>query len=635
MDAPVNQLHSSQIPERASRPSPLLFRAYRKLPRTTELFVRIRNRRNAAVAAEVLYTLAKDSSGNYEHRAFDALSSGSKSAELLRDCLSFAEADTKPRVAAIADHVTGWFGGDRAGACEFIHESAQPTAPALLRVLAHLAVEAGSRRADLVAVVVEDDFKTNFVRLLPLERNAGSSVRMKRAFAHIRSDTQLLRHGYSMPSARHLEPIADSVRGRALYLAHGSLPYETSGYAVRTHGLLRGLVAAGIEAEVVTRLGFPEETAAAGNPPGRRVEQVDDIAYHRLADSSAGIGKVPSIEYITENLKAHYPLIREFRPAVVHAASNYINGVTAGFIARKFGIASIYEVRGLWHLTRASLDPGFAETDAWSLYERMEIEACENADRIICITAALRDALVARGVDGDKIDLVPNGVDPDRFRKAMPDRALAASLGLDPDRPVVGYVGSLVGYEGIDDLLRAIGILRGKSRQAPQVLIVGQGPVLEPARSLAAELGIADIVHFTGQVPHTEVERYYSLISIAPFPRKPLPVCEMVSPLKPFEAMAMEKCVVVSSVAALAEIVDHGRTGMVFEKGSVDSLASTLDSLLTDQELGRRLGEAARRWVLEHRDWHRLGARVAEIHLELADRAGRDIGGNDGRPQEV
>lgn len=110
----------------------------------------------------------------------------------------------------------------------------------------------------------------------------------------------------------------------------------------------------------------------------------------------------------------------------------------------------------------------------------------------------------------------------------------------------------------------------------------GRGPISEEIINIAETNGFSEWLIMPGRVPHEEVENYYSLIDIAPFPRKPWPVCEMVSPMKPLEAFAMEKAVVVSSVRALQEMVEHEQTGLIFEKGNVESLANVLERLVVD-----------------------------------------------------
>jgi glycosyltransferase involved in cell wall biosynthesis len=151
---------------------------------------------------------------------------------------------------------------------------------------------------------------------------------------------------------------------------------------------------------------------------------------------------------------------------------------------------------------------------------------------------------------------------------------------------------------------------------------VGDGQHERSIRALAAKLRLDDIVTFTGRVPHKQVKRYLSLFDIAPFPRQPLPVCELISPIKPFESMAMAKAVVVSSVAALTEIVQDGKTGLVFTKGEPADLARSLERLLDSRDLRASLGQAAREWVVAERDWTKIVPRVDEAYREVLASAG-------------
>ena len=277
----------------------------------------------------------------------------------------------------------------------------------------------------------------------------------------------------------------------------------------------------------------------------------------------------------------------------------------------------IYEVRGLWEVTKASRQPSWAGSQEFTFMSNMERDAAIHATTVLTLTEGLRDEMVKRGVDRDKIVLVPNGVDSSRFVPRDPDEALMAELGIG-DRLVIGYIGSIVPYEGLDDLIDAVAVLRETHRDRFRVLIIGDGKSLAELREQSANLGLDDYILFTGRVPHEDVERYYSLIDICPFPRKPQPVCELVSPLKPFESMAMRKAVVVSNVQALCEIVQDGVTGLVFEKGSTTSLVEALDRLITDDHLRADLGLAAREWVVAERDWHKLGQVVADLYERIA-----------------
>jgi glycosyltransferase involved in cell wall biosynthesis len=423
-----------------------------------------------------------------------------------------------------------------------------------------------------------------------------------------------------MPRDEHIESLGTLDRRRVLYFLHNSLPIDSGGYATRSHGLLRGVAEQGYRISGVSRLGYPQDRGVKyAEQRFNDVDIVNGIGYFRNQSTEFGMGRQPMVDYLQRNLLANMPIVRRERPAILHGASNYINGITATFLAKKFNLKSVYEVRGLWELTRSSREEGYSESDAFRQYARMEAEVCGNADHVFALTSALKDIMIKRGVDGDKITVLPNGVDVDQFTPLPRNVALAAKLGLAPDDLVIGYVGSVVDYEGIDDLLRAFRLLLDRGLGRARLLIVGDGAVLDVMRSLAAELDLGDKVIFTGRVPHDQVPDYYSLIDITPFPRKPLPVTEAVSPLKPFEALAMCKCVIASDVAALDEIVIQGQTGLKFAKGSIEALANTLQEVLQNDELRMRLSVEGRAWVIANRDWRVIARHIADTYARLTE----------------
>jgi PEP-CTERM/exosortase A-associated glycosyltransferase len=429
------------------------------------------------------------------------------------------------------------------------------------------------------------------------------------------SNAQLARRGYPVvrrASAPEYAPHPE----RLLYLLHNSLPYASAGYATRTHGLLRGL-AARWDVLGVTRPGFPFDLP--GHDELRAIparEVVDGVPYARLSTGPGAWPRNPLTRYVAEYTDAVVALARHERAALVHAASNHWNGLAAVQAARRLGLPSVYEVRGLWEVTRASRNPDWAGSGMYRFIARMEADAARAADRVITITEGLRAEMVARGVPAERITVVPNGVDTRRFVPVPRDDELAARLGLE-GRTVIGYVGSMLDYEGIDLLVRAAAEL-DRERSDFHVLLVGDGAERERFEGLADELGVLGrVVTFVGRVPHADVERYYSLVDIAPFPRLPLPVCELVSPLKPFEAMAAGKAVVASDVAALAEIVDDGVTGLLHAKGDAADLTRRLRELLDAPATAQRLGAAGRAWVERERDWATLAGRVSALYEEL------------------
>lgn len=429
------------------------------------------------------------------------------------------------------------------------------------------------------------------------------------------SNYELARRGFPFPYRREkkaYQPVSD----RVFYLLHNSLPYHSAGYSTRTHGLLTSLRDQGWDVRGVTRLGYPFDMPKMTELGDIPVEDVaDGVPYHRLSTTPGIEKKSPITSYVQRYVKALEDYARTERPALIHAASNHWNGLAAVTAANRLGLPSVYEVRGLWEVTRGSRDPQWAEGGMYKFMARMEADAASEATHVLAITQALKDELIARGVEGEKITVVPNAVNGQRFTPQERDLDLEACLGLQ-GKTVIGYVGSVLDYEGLGLLIEAADKLR-HTRDDFAVLIVGDGAELEKFQQEVRDRNLEGCVHFTGRVPHEEVERYYSLVDIAPFPRLPLPVCEMVSPLKPFEALAMQKAVVASDVAALTEIITGSFNGLLHRKGDSTDLMNKLEMLLDDPNLRNSLAERGRQWVLEHRQWSEVSLAVSEIYDQL------------------
>jgi len=405
--------------------------------------------------------------------------------------------------------------------------------------------------------------------------------------------------------------------GRLCYVLHNSLPYSSGGYATRSHGLACALQRAGWEVIAITRPGFPfDVTSELTMTEVAREEEIDGINYFRLFEPSRrDFAPVQYIELTASILESE---LRRQRPEVVVAASNHLTGLPTLIAARRLGIPFFYEVRGLWEITRLSREPEFAKHIAFWIQRSLETAVAKNAEGAFTLTEAMREELEARGVPPESITLLPNCCDPQQFSPRPRDRELQMQLAIPEEVPVIGYVGTFVGYEGLDDLAQACGFLKERGVDF-RLLLVGnedasssseRGDITQRIEEYARRAGFLDWLTMPGRVPHEMVPRYYSLIDVTPFPRKPLPVCEMVSPIKPLEALAMEKAVLVSDVRALAEMVRDGETGLHFRKGEVQDLAEKLECLLRDKPLRERLGRQGRTWVEEERSWSAIAQRM-------------------------
>ncbi len=419
------------------------------------------------------------------------------------------------------------------------------------------------------------------------------------------------------------EPEFTPVPNRILYVLHSSLPFSSNGYSTRGHGVAKGMIANGVDLVCVTRPGFPFDLYADNVPPFDVPDksEVDGVVYHHLPTPSRREMRVPAtyLEVATQVMVAQ---IKAARPSCVIAGSNHTTALPACLAAHQLGVPFIYEVRGFWEVTRLSRDPEFVTTNSYKDQVFLETVTAQAAHCVLTLTSAMNDLLQTRGVAKDAIYMLPNSFDPSTFIKQTRDKDLAKKLGIPEGVPVIGYVGSFVGYEGLQDLARACAKLQEENLDFRLLLVgsenaVGQdrGPLTESILQAASDGGIADKLILPGRVPHEEVAAYYSLIDICPFPRRPLPVTELVSPLKPIEALAMEKAVVVSSVQALEEMITHEKTGLIYEKGNVDAIASTLLRLVADPALRDRLGQEGARWAVTERTWsHTVGQALKAVH---------------------
>jgi glycosyltransferase involved in cell wall biosynthesis len=238
------------------------------------------------------------------------------------------------------------------------------------------------------------------------------------------------------------------------------------------------------------------------------------------------------------------------------------------------------------------------------------------ADRVVTLGTAMKADIVARGADPDNVWVIPNAVDSDDFTPQAADPGLRADLGFADADVVLGYVSSLVSYEGVGHLLDAIALLRSRHRRV-RGLIVGDGAERVALEHQSARLGLSDVVRFTGRVPITEVQRYYAQIDVFVVPRTNDQVSRTVTPLKPLEAMALERAVVTSDVPALRELIRPGETGLVFTAEDATDLAAVVEPLLDDPPGRARLGKAAREWVTAERTWRRNGERYRELYAQL------------------
>lgn len=398
---------------------------------------------------------------------------------------------------------------------------------------------------------------------------------------------------------------------RILHVLDHSIPLH-SGYTFRTRAILREQRRLGWETFHLTSpkqvgCSVPEETVdglhffrTVAPPPPRRTPGWDEW---RLMQQLEG--------RLTE-------VARQIRPDLIHAHSPVLNAAPALKAGRRLGIPVVYEVRAFWE--DAAVDHGSTTEGSlrYRLTQAYETRALRRAAHVFTICEGLRGDIVARGIPAHDVTVIPNAVDIESFEPGgQPDEALKAGLGL-AGATVVGFIGSFYAYEGLDLLLDALPRLLQR-RPEVRVLLVGGGPQDAALKAQAARLGLADRVVFTGRVPHAEVQTYYDLVDVLAYPRHAMRLTELVTPLKPLEAMAQGRLLVASDVGGHRELIRDRETGRLFPAGNAGALADTLDDLLGERGQWPRLRAAGRRFVETERTWRRSVAGYERPYRALVE----------------
>lgn len=398
---------------------------------------------------------------------------------------------------------------------------------------------------------------------------------------------------------------------RILHVLDHSIPLH-SGYTFRSAAIIREQRKRGWETFHLTS---PKHKA-----PYVPEESVDGLSFFRTSLPSTPDWPVMrewALMHATE--RRLLDVAQAVRPDLLHAHSPVLNAIPALNVGRRLGIPVVYEVRAFWE--DAAVDHG--TTTEGSLRYRatraLETRALRQVDHVFTICEGLRHDIEQRGIPRGKLTVIPNAVDIDGFEMGgQPDKALKAELGL-AEATVIGFIGSFYAYEGLDLLLQSLPLVL-KRRSDVRLLLVGGGPQESALKAQAQALGIAEKVVFTGRVPHSQVNRYYDLVDVLAYPRHKMRLTDLVTPLKPLEAMAQGRLMVASDVGGHRELIEHGRTGMLFSSGDATALASVLDELLASRSRWEELRNGGRQFVESHRNWTSSVANYAEPYGRLTAR---------------
>jgi PEP-CTERM/exosortase A-associated glycosyltransferase len=399
---------------------------------------------------------------------------------------------------------------------------------------------------------------------------------------------------------------------RILHILDHALPLQ-SGYTFRTRAILKAQEARGFDV-----------AAVSGPRQGARdaaIETVDGLTFYRTpGPRSAGL--VGEARGLARFAGAIERAVADFRPDILHAHSPALDAAAAWWVARRRRLPLVYEIRAFWEDAAVGNGTGTEGSARYRAIRALENWAVARADAVAVICDGLRGDLIARGVAPDKIMVSPNGVDLTLFgTPPLRDDALAAALDLD-GAEVIGFIGSFYDYEGLDDLIAAMPALVA-ARPAARLLLVGGGPMEDALRAQAAASPAVAAIRFVGRVPHHEVERYYGLVDILAYPRKAMRLTDLVTPLKPLEAMAQGRLVAASNVGGHRELIRDGETGTLFAPDSPPAIAAALAGLLADRSGWAARRERGRQFVAQERNWSSNIRRYEPVYQRLVETAPR------------
>ena len=410
---------------------------------------------------------------------------------------------------------------------------------------------------------------------------------------------------------------AGAVPVKILHLLDHSIPLH-SGYTFRTLAILEQQAAMGWD---TVQLTSAKHTAA-----GPDLEELNGLRFYRTRPGKGLSSKLPLVGQwdVVRGLERRLPeVIAAEKPDLLHAHSPSLNGLAAVRVGRRLGLPVVYECRAFWEDAAADHGTSMEWGPRYRMTRGLETRVFREADAVTCICEGLRSDILARGIPPEKVTVIPNAVNVQRFSYGTPrDVSLAADLGLS-DATVLGFIGSFYAYEGLELAVRA---LPAVLEQDPRVrlLLVGGGPQEDALKREAADLGIADRVLFTGRVPHDQVSRYYSLVDVLLYPRLPMRLTDLVTPLQPLEAMAQGNLVLASDVGGHRELIRDGENGRLFRAGDAKALAEAVLEFLGQRAAWDAQREAGRRFVERERNWPSSVARYREVYAFATgdDRAG-------------
>ncbi|THB72736.1 MAG: glycosyltransferase, exosortase A system-associated [Gammaproteobacteria bacterium] len=398
---------------------------------------------------------------------------------------------------------------------------------------------------------------------------------------------------------------------RILHVLDHSIPLQ-SGYTFRTRAILDQQHKLDWETFHITGVKHGQTDTDK--------ETVDGLEFYRTTQSDSFLYKLPVVHQYATILdleKRLYEIAQKIKPNIIHAHSPSLNGVAALRVGKKLNIPVVYEIRAFWE--DAAVDHGTTTEGSlrYRITRAIETYVANKAGHVTCICDGLKQDLISRGISESKITLIPNAIHPDKFEFDQPaNQQLKEGLKLN-DKTILGFIGSFYAYEGIDLVIDALDTIKQKIPNI-HLLLVGGGPQEDNLKRKVKDLQLDDIVTFTSRVPHSEVQKYYNLVDILVYARHKMRLTDLVTPLKPLEAMAQGKIFIASDVGGHKELIEDGVNGTLFKAEDKNSLIAAIEKLINNKDNWQQIKTNGRKFVEEVRCWENSVANYDGIYSSLA-----------------
>lgn len=405
---------------------------------------------------------------------------------------------------------------------------------------------------------------------------------------------------------------------RIIHVIGTSLPDTQAGYTIRTQYLLRALSNQGVTNAGVTRLLYPVDRGLLN---ARDFSVVDSVTYYRELPKRSPKTRQQFNRTWAETL---IEIAKASRARLLHPTTDFPNGRAALAASATLNVPCVYEVRGFLEesaLARLPMraspnDAEQSENDRYELSRRAETEVMQEVQAVTTLSETMKSEITSRGIDPKKVHVMPNGIPAELLTLRTDKESLRSRLGIAKDQFIVGLITTFAAHEGIPTLVEATKLLRARGVPVTCVL-VGNGPTWHATKRMVTEGGGSEFILLPGRIKTVEIAQWYQLLDLFVIPRIDARVTQLVTPLKPLEAMALGVPVLGSDVSGIASMISEGVTGALFPPDDPIECANKIEELLYDSAARRSLADAGRAWIAQERTWAMIAKRYVGLYQEL------------------